>query len=90
MSWDFYEHSTPKARKDYRCDACEFINEAINEGYFSFAEMRLIVKAKRNGWKIKKGEIYDKCSGKFDGDFSVFRAIPEMNDLCLKHDLYYE
>lgn len=90
MGWDLHETSTPKARKDYHCDACDFICEVINEGYFSFAEMRLIAQAKRNGWKIKKGQIYDKTSGKWDGEFSVFRAIPEMNALCLEHDLYYE
>lgn len=90
MGWDFYEATTPKARKEYRCDACEYINSVINEGYFSFAEMRLIVKAKRDGWKIKKGQIYDKVKGKWEGDFSIFRARPEMNELCLKHDLYYE
>ena len=63
LTRDNHHIERPADQDDYHLsedlvkNACEFINEAINEGYFSFAEMRLIVKAKRNGWKIKKGEI---------------------------------
>lgn len=90
MSWDCYEESEPVARKDYHCDASEYINEALGESIFSFSDLRLIAKAKQDKWRIKKGQKYIKVKGKWDGDFCVFRARPELNDLCLKHDLYYE
>lgn len=90
MGWDFYEESEQVARKDYRCDAAEFVIEAINEGYFSFAEYRTIAKAKRERWQIKKGQKYLKVKGKWDGEFCQFRARPEIDALCHKHDLYYE
>ncbi|KZX78272.1 hypothetical protein A3715_10415 [Oleiphilus sp. HI0009] len=90
MSWDFYEQTEPVARKDYRCDATGYLYEVINEGYFSFSDYRLIVKAKRDRWKIKKGQKYIKVVGKWDGEFCTFRARPEMHALCEKHNLYYE
>lgn len=90
MGWDLCNQTTQKAQKDYHCDACHFIQEYLNQGIFSFAEMRQIVKAKRNNWKIKKGEVYEKVSGKWDGDFAVFRAIPAMDALCIEHELYPE
>lgn len=90
MSWEFCEVTEQKARKDYRCEACDYIRELIGEGVFTFSDMRKIVEVKRKGWKILKGERYMKCQGKWDGEFEVFRAVPEMNDLCHKYDLYVE
>lgn len=90
MGWDCYEESTPIARKDYNCDASDFLCEMIGEVKFSFAELRLIVKAKRDKWRIKKGQKYLKVKGKWDGDFCTFRARPELDDICRKHELYYE
>jgi len=53
--------SKPKARKDYWCMASEFLtNGDIRDCTFTFTEWRYIVKAKRNNWKVKKGEIYTR------------------------------
>jgi hypothetical protein len=90
MSWSPEHVTEPIARRDYMCDACDWVIEYIGEGIFSFKEYRLIVKIKRNGWKIKAGQKYLKLTGKYEGEWSVFRAIPEMNQLCLDHDLYQQ
>ena len=40
--------STPIARKEHICDACDhMLNSGINGFGYTFAEMRLIVKAKK-------------------------------------------
>jgi len=82
-------NSNPTARKDYFCDACEYIlNNGINGLGWTISELRIIVKAKRKGYKIIKGEKYIHQVGIYNGDFGVFKAIPEIHELCLKYDLY--
>lgn len=90
MGWEVETTSEPIARKNYRCDACDWIHDSINQGIFSFAEYRLIAKARRDNWQIKKDQRYLKVSGKWDGDWSTFRARPEMHDLCVEHEIYQE
>jgi len=79
----------PIARKEHFCDACQIIMNCGISGYgYTISELREIVKAKRNGYKIIKGQKYIYQVNIYDGDFGVFKAIPEMHDLCLKYDLY--
>jgi len=88
MTWDFCEITTQKANKDYRCDACTLLFESLNENDFEPAELELVNKAKNEKCKILKGAEYIKCSGKWEGGFSVYRARPEIDDLCRKYDIY--
>lgn len=80
--------AAPIARKNYHCDACEYVRESVNEGIFSLSEYRQVVKAKRQGWKIRVGQKYKKEIQINQGDFVVYRAIPEMDELCRKYDLW--
>jgi len=81
--------SKPKARKNYRCDACDWLfNTDFQEAGLSFAEYRSIVKAKRNGYEIVKGQTYIKQSGVYEGELCTFRAIPEIHDICLEYGFY--
>jgi hypothetical protein len=78
----------PTAKKDYPCDACEWL---LNGGYpegMTISEWRSIVRAKRNGWKIKAGQKYIKQAGIYEGDFYCTRSIPEIHAICLKYDVY--
>lgn len=90
MGWDCYTNTKPIARKEYDCQASDWIEngDVINQGVLSISEYRQIIKARRNKYKILKGQRYYKIEGKFDGEFTVFRAIPELNDICYKHNLY--
>lgn len=82
---------TPVARKEYDCNACSFLREHINDISFTMAELRQIVKAKKAGWKIQKGQQYIRLHyiGN-DGDRYTFRAIPEIDEICSKYELYPE
>jgi len=86
---EMLSNNTLVARKEYCCDASDWLlNEGINGFGFSFAELREIVIARRNGWKIKKGEKYIRQRGKYDGDLYTFKAIPAIHKICLKYNLY--
>jgi hypothetical protein len=78
-----------KAKKDYVCNACEWLFESELTG-FSIAEYRAMVKARRNRYMIKKGQEYLRQANVCGGDFMVFRAIPEIHDICLKYDMYQD
>ena len=88
MSIQVLSEQTPIAKKQHTCNACEFINESWGDAYFTISELRLIVSARRNGYKIVKGQRYIKQNNVCDGEFYTFKAIPEMHDICLKYDLY--
>lgn len=81
--------STPKARKDHDCMACEFIlNNGVDGMGFTRTELRVISKARKNGWKILKGDVYMRQNNKFDGELYTFKAIPEIAEICFKYDLF--
>ena len=77
------------AKKDYVCDACPWLFETELTG-FTIAEYRAMVRAKRNGYMIKKGERYLRQVSVCGGDFMVFKAIPEISKICLKYDIYQD
>ena len=81
--------STPKARKDYDCMACEFIlNNGVQGMGFTRPELRTISKARANSYKILKGEVYMCQNNKFDGRLYTFKAIPAIAEICFKYDLF--
>jgi hypothetical protein len=84
-------NSTPIARKEHNCDACYWLNSLGWEGCgLSFSELRSVAKAKRNKWKIIKGQKYFKQGNVQDGELRSFKAIPEIHDICIKYDYYYD
>jgi hypothetical protein len=88
---DIIREATPTARNDYNCDACEWlVNNGCDWTDYTYAERRLIVKARRNKWRIQKGDKYYLQVNNYYGDFGQFRAIPEMNDICIKYELYQQ
>jgi len=89
------EEKIKRSRKDYVCDACKImldygsIDQIVKDFNLSDSEISVLKKAKENNYLIKKGEIYYKQINTFDG-FCVFRAIPEIDDICRKYGLYYD
>jgi hypothetical protein len=81
--------SEPKARKLHDCMASDFIlASGISGNGYSFAELRVIAKAKKNKYKVIKGQKYIRQNNTFEGELYTFKAIPEMHQICLDHDLY--
>jgi len=81
-------HEVRKARKDYSCQASEFYLDCGPDG-LSISDLRIIVKARKNNYKIKKGELHDYCFMKnHDNEIYSFRSIIGMNDICLKYEMY--
>lgn len=79
-----------KARKDHECMACIYLTESgiLDEGELSFSEFREVVKAKRDGFKIKAGQGYIRQFVKCGGDVATVTVRPEIHDICIKYDLY--
>lgn len=84
-----------KARKDHHCNACEWLRmncsdskSLFNEYDFTEEEKESILKAESNKWMIKKGESCEYRVGIWDGEFYAFYIIPEIDDICVKYDLY--
>lgn len=81
--------STHTARKKHVCMASEWVynSEVWKSEQLTLAELKAIVRARRNGWMIQPGQKYilQVMSG---DDFYIFKAIPEMHAICLKYDLY--
>lgn len=93
MSWDFSTTTVQKANKEYHCDAASWIkNSDVGTNDFDFTEKDLatVKKAKSENWKIKKGTIYIKTTGMWDGEFSVFKARIDLNEICINYDIYEE
>ena len=81
--------SNPTARKEHSCMACDFIlGYGVNGYVYTFAELRVIAKAKKNHFKIIKGQQYLKQINKYEGELYTFKAIPEMHQICIDHDHY--
>jgi len=70
--------------------ASEWLTECDDAMLFTFAERRQIVIARRNGWRIKKGEKYVKQFTKCCGDIGTFRAIPAIHAICVKYKIYQD
>jgi len=90
MTWDCYTNTEPVARKEYRCDAADCIHRVICFEDLEGDEIPVYQKAKAEGFKILKGTKYLKTSGFWEGEPSVFRARPDLDEICLKYSLYDE
>lgn len=81
--------SSPIARKEHECHASLFITEGGRPDYFNcITDYRTYIKARNNRFKILEGQKYIRQNNVSDGDFYVFKAIPEMHKICVKYDLY--
>ncbi len=82
------------ARKEYDCNSCEWLTADFfwrqEKRFFTFDELKEIVKAKQAHWKIQKGQIYRRVTLKDNGELFVFRAIPAIDSICSKYEFYEE
>jgi len=88
MSWNPCTNSEPIARKQYNCQASDWVNNTLCLDDLTEDERKAYKTAEAEGWKILKGTRYLKASGFYDGEPSVFRARPDMDAICQKYQLY--
>lgn len=80
--------TNPIARKAYECNACYYVR-ILGDGDvdFTITDLRKIVQARRDGWKILPGQRYNKQVQKFEGEIVTVRSRPEIMDICLRYEL---
>jgi hypothetical protein len=87
--WDISTETRPRAKKAYNCNAAECIlNSGYDEADFEKEDWDEIERALECGFMILPGEEYIKVSGLWDGEWSTFRARPELNRICHDYGLY--
>ena len=90
--WECYTISYPVAKRDYRCEASDFLcsySESDLKSDLSESEFLDYIRAKSERFKIIKGTRYKKITGKFDGEWAVFKARLDIDEICSRND-YYE
>lgn len=89
---ELIHESTQAARKAYRCNACEWIfdNGIVPDIWdeLTYAEKRALVRAKRNRQRIMPGQQYRRMRLKCCGEAYTFRAIPEIDAICRRLEIY--
>jgi hypothetical protein len=91
MSDHWYPRTTPIARKEYHCQASEFVRDAWNDADIATLpekERNAFELAKSHNFRILKGERYIKQISIYDGSYGIFRGIPDMVDMCHKYELF--
>jgi methenyltetrahydromethanopterin cyclohydrolase len=90
MSFVALKDEVRTARKEYRCDACRWWNNAgMTEADCTTDEQRAAVAAAKDaGWKIRVGDKYRYVRGPYEGQMSTWRARVDIDDLCAAHKLY--
>lgn len=78
------------ARKRYECMASLFLRECLDDVKLTFGELRAVVLARREGWKICPGMKYTYQFNECTGETYSFRARTDIHRICLKYDLYPE
>jgi hypothetical protein len=85
------KESTLVTDHEYNCDAYPWLDNSEIER-MTFSEAKAFIKARRNNGKIKPGQRYIEQYIWYGGYCfvycHVFRAIPELHQICLKYDIY--
>lgn len=91
MSWSFCRESMPVARKEYRCDALDLIQSiGLHDFDLTDDEWADIQKAITEGGKILPGTKYRKVTGVWEGEWCIFRARLDIDEICEEHEIYEE
>jgi hypothetical protein len=80
------------AKKIHNCNACICLRESNTDLFnqLTYKEKKAVVRMKKQKWKIIPGQKYLYMANTFDGDFVIFKADLEINEICLKYNLYQE
>lgn len=81
---------TSVARKKYRCDASARILEVDYYEDFTPEEMALVEKIRDDGCFILPGQTYKRAVYLEGGSLHTYRALPEMDAIAAKYDMWWE
>jgi len=91
MGWELESVTQPVASKTFNCQASDWINNAdLGQADYSPEDWATIKKAQFEKWEIRPGTQYTKTEGKWEGEFSVFRARLDLDAICQKYGIYQE
>ena len=81
-----------RARKTYPCDACAwFLRAGLTDEEIDSDEHRAVIAAaSEDKYCILPGQMYIRAVYIDGNEFIVYRARPEMNDVCIDLDLFDE
>lgn len=85
--WDLSTTTYPRARKRYLCDAWVWINQYMDDMDLTVYERAAV---QRLGRWIMPGEVHIKVKGRWDGEWTVYRAHKELDEICTRHGLWDE
>ena len=89
--WEILETTYPIARKEYNCNTGDWFNNCLlGESDFEEKDWETILQADSDKFIIKVGEKYRCDKGKFEGEFMTVRSKIELNEICIKYDIYSE
>ena len=89
--WEVETCTNPVAKKDYHCQASDWIdNVSLQDDELGEEDLKTIRLAKDENNRILKGTKYVKITGKWEGEWSVFRAREDLDDICTRHEIYEE
>lgn len=90
MSIEVIQHKELRARKEYDCQASDYLKEGLQyvKGEISFSDLRIISKIQAENHKILKGQKYIKQFNKQDGLIYNWIARKDSYDLCVKYNLF--
>jgi len=84
-------YQRPTAKKEYICDACrEWDNSGYGQFDVSHDDWLIVQAAKADRWRILPGQKYIKVKYADDGTIKVYRARPDMDELCQRLELFDE
>lgn len=87
--WELETTTEPVARKEYNCQAWPWIdNQGFDERDFDPEDWQTIEKARKEKFKILKGTKYICVNGKWEGEFTTFRARKDLDDICRQYEFY--
>jgi len=86
-------HAIRTARKEYQCNACEWLTngDVMTEPSFfdiTFADKRKLVIIRRERYKILKGTKYHDVNIKDGGQIYNVKSRIDANEICQKYELY--
>lgn len=84
-------HEYQIARKDYNCDGCrDLLYVGVDGMGLTISELREVVKAKRQQYKILPGQRYLKQVTVDNGTIYTWRCLPEIHEIMNNHqDTYF-